>query len=69
MDPKYILNIHKELKTLKHASSRLYNCAYKQRFDHASKDWKAYRKVHEKLKKVEKKLSVVYKHSQQTFAK
>lgn len=65
--PKYLTALRKELNHLENTSARLYNRAYKTRNEYASKDWKEYRKVYDKLKRVKKEIAVVYKMSQDTF--
>lgn len=63
-----LITLRKELRALEASSNRLYNKAYKARYDHAAKEWKEYRKVYARLKTVKTKLSVVYEKSQKAFA-
>lgn len=67
MSPKHLMALRKELKTLENTSTRLFHRAYKTRNEYASKDWKEYRKVYDKLKRVKKEIAEVYKMSQDTF--
>lgn len=67
MDTNRILLLRKEARRLEASSNRLCNKAYKARYDHASKEWKEYRKVYNKLKTVKKELSAVNAASQNVY--
>lgn len=68
MEMQRLLTLRKELQSLEASSSKLYNRAYKARYDHASKDWKAYRKVYTRLRVVQKELAQKYRASQESFS-
>lgn len=67
MDTYRILLLRKEARRLEASSNRLFNTAYKARYDHASKEWKEYRKLYNKLKMVNKQLSTVNAMSQNVY--
>jgi hypothetical protein len=63
-----VATLVQELNQLERKSSKLCHYAYKTRYDHASKDWRAYRKVCLRLKFVKKQIECSLKMSQDTFA-
>jgi len=63
-----VATLIQELNQLERKSSKLCHYAYKTRHDHASKDWRAYRKVCLRLKFVKKQIECSLKMSQDTFA-
>jgi hypothetical protein len=69
MNTDRIVTLRKEVRRLEVSSNRLYNKAYNARNNHNSKEWKEYRKVCIKLKKVTNELSVVNAFSQNVFSK
>ena len=67
MDATRIVLLRKEARRLEASSNRLCNKAYKARYDRASKEWKEYRKVYNRLKTVKKELSAVNASSQNVY--
>ena len=67
MDATRIIMLRKEAVRLEASSNRLYNKAYKARYDHASKEWKSYRKVYNRLKIVKNELTIVHALSQNVY--
>lgn len=67
MDTNRIMLLQKEARRLEASSNRMFNKAYKSRYDHASKEWKEYRKVYQRLKIVKKELSAVNAMSQHIY--
>lgn len=63
----HVATLMKELMRLESKSNKLCNRAYKTRNEYASKDWRAYRKVHSRLKVVKKQIGYHFKLSQDTF--
>jgi hypothetical protein len=63
-----VATLVQELNQLERKSSKLCHYAYKARHDHASKDWRAYRKVCLRLKFVKKQIECSLQMSQDTFA-
>ena len=61
-----VATLIQELNQLERKSNKLCHYAYKN--DHASKDWRAYRKVYLRLKFVKKQIECSLKMSQDTFA-
>jgi hypothetical protein len=63
-----VATLIQELNQLERKSAKLCHYAYKTRHDHASKDWRAYRKVYSRMKSVKKQIECSLKMSQDTFA-
>ena len=60
-----VATLIQELNQLERKSSKLCHYAYKTRHDHASKDWRAYRKVCLRLKFVKKQIECSSKMSRE----
>lgn len=66
-EPTRVAELMKELMRLESMSNKLCHRAYKTRNEFASKEWRAYRKVHSRLKVVKKQIGNHLKVSQDTF--